>query len=77
MNLPKAFQLLKVKPNFVRDNQYDTKYTVIDEIYDKEEFVHLETLYPESVCEFPSGKRCFFLLNCDRFDYDGDNPVIR
>lgn len=62
MNMPEYTKILKVSPEFVRDNQYKNHlYCVIDETMETEEFNHLENLYPKSVSMFPSGKRCFFL----------------
>lgn len=62
MKLPEHAQILKVSPEFVRDNQYKNHlYHIIDEGIETEEFIYLENLYPESVSEYPSGRRCFFL----------------
>ncbi|BAV80982.1 hypothetical protein [Vibrio phage RYC] len=68
MALPEVFSLLKKSPEFVRDNQYEDKYTIISENWDKDDFNKLANLYPESVCEFPSGTRCFVLVDCSYFD---------
>ena len=62
MNIPEHTQILKVSPEFVRENQYNSHlYHVIHEDIEEDEFIYLENLYPKSISEYPSGRRCFFL----------------
>lgn len=67
MDLPNAYQVLTVSPRFIRNNQYNPRYKVIDETYYEEEFKHLMNLYPNAMCKFPSGECCFMLLVADTF----------
>lgn len=74
MSLPETFSLLKVSPEFIRDNQYKDCYHVVDEIYEAEEFARLEERFPQKVCTFFSGKRCFFLQDSSFFTPE-NSPV--